>query len=185
MKVSLSRVTMQCLDFNKILHTFAVSNDSGFFESDVYWYKGKCQVLNLLYLVPNVVLGFSSLCKCYFEWVKFSMERLEESSVKVKPWNANIWTSETWTAFYSIDDKDIENVVLCLLPLKIVKYLTKLKTNQQTRSSKDECSTDDQTMILGLGLQTFLDHRSSKTIDQMFFMTYRVVFLTGPPKFQC
>ena len=44
MKVSLSRVTMQCLDFNKILHTFAVSNDSGFFESDVYWYKGKCQV---------------------------------------------------------------------------------------------------------------------------------------------
>ena len=113
------------------------------------------------------------------------MERLEESSVKVKPWNANIWTSETWTAFYSIDDKDIENVVLCLLPLKIVKYLTKLKTNQQTRSSKDECSTDDQTMILGLGLQTFLDHRSSKTIDQMFFMTYRVVFLTGLPKFQC
>ena len=36
--------------------------------------------------------------------------------------------------------------------------------------SKDECSTGDQTIILGL--QIFLDHISSWTIDQQFVMTY-------------
>ena len=39
-----------------------------------------------------------------------------------------------------------------------------VKVNQGTRSSKDECSTGDQTNILGL--QILLDHRSSETIDQ-------------------
>ena len=34
----------------------------------------------------------------------------------------------------------------------------------ETRSSKDECSTGDETIILGL--EIFLDHTSSKTIDQ-------------------
>ena len=38
-----------------------------------------------------------------------------------------------------------------------------------SRSSKDECSTGDQTIILGL--QIFLDHRSSRTIDQKILMT--------------
>ena len=77
----------------------------------------------------------------------------------------------------------LRDEIFILFPLKNLECKLLLKI--QTRSSKDECSTGDQTMILGLGLQTFLDHRSSKTIDQMFFMTYRVVFLTGPPKFQC
>ena len=39
-----------------------------------------------------------------------------------------------------------------------------VKVNQGTRSSKDECSTGDQTIILGL--QIFLDPRSSRTIYQ-------------------
>ena len=34
-----------------------------------------------------------------------------------------------------------------------------VKVNQGTRSSKDECSTGDQTIILGL--QNLLDHKSS------------------------
>ena len=34
----------------------------------------------------------------------------------------------------------------------------------ETRPSEDECSTGDKTIILGL--QIFLDHRSSRTIDQ-------------------
>ena len=34
----------------------------------------------------------------------------------------------------------------------------------KTRSSKDECSNGDQTIILGI--QTFLDQRSSRTIDK-------------------
>ena len=36
----------------------------------------------------------------------------------------------------------------------------------ETRSSKDECSTGDQTIIIVL--QIFLDHRSSITKDQKF-----------------
>ena len=39
-----------------------------------------------------------------------------------------------------------------------------VKVNQGTRSSKDERSTGDQTIILGL--QILLDHRSSGTIDK-------------------
>ena len=39
-----------------------------------------------------------------------------------------------------------------------------VKVNQGTRSSKDECSTGDQTIILGL--QIFLDHRSSRALDK-------------------
>ena len=39
----------------------------------------------------------------------------------------------------------------------------------KTRSSKDECSTGDQTIILGL--QIFLDHRSLSSIDQNILMT--------------
>ena len=40
---------------------------------------------------------------------------------------------------------------------------------KKTRLSKNECSTDDQTITLGL--QIFLDHRSSRTIDQKILMT--------------
>ena len=36
--------------------------------------------------------------------------------------------------------------------------------------SKDECSTGDQTIILGL--QIFLDHRSLSSIDQKILMTF-------------
>ena len=39
-----------------------------------------------------------------------------------------------------------------------------VKVNQGTRSSKDECSTGDQTIFLGL--QNLLDHKSSGTIDK-------------------
>ena len=39
-----------------------------------------------------------------------------------------------------------------------------VKVNQGTRSSKDEYSTGDQTIILGL--QILLDHRLSGTIDK-------------------
>ena len=35
----------------------------------------------------------------------------------------------------------------------------------ETRSSTDECSTSDQTIVVGL--QIFLDHRSSRTIDEI------------------
>ena len=39
-----------------------------------------------------------------------------------------------------------------------------VKVNQGTRSSKDDCSTGDQTIILGLHI--LLDHKSSGTTDQ-------------------
>ena len=38
-----------------------------------------------------------------------------------------------------------------------------------TRSSKDECRAGDQTIVLGL--EIFLDHRSSRIIDQKILMT--------------
>ena len=47
---------------------------------------------------------------------------------------------------------------------KIIIAHKSVKVNQGTRSSKDECSTGDQTIILGL--QILLDHKSSGTIDQ-------------------
>ena len=47
---------------------------------------------------------------------------------------------------------------------KIIIAHKSVKVNQGTRSSKDECSTGDQTIILGL--QNLLDHKSSGTIDK-------------------
>ena len=52
--------------------------------------------------------------------------------------------------------------------------------NKETRSSQDECSTGDQTIILGL--QIFLDGRSSRTIDQkLWWPTLTPLFRHAPP----
>ena len=42
-------------------------------------------------------------------------------------------------------------------------------TTQKARSSKDECSTGDQTIILGL--QIFLDKRSLSSLGQKILVT--------------
>ena len=53
-------------------------------------------------------------------------------------------------------------------PLVYLGYVTIvcIKSPKINKIILDECSTGDQTFILGL--QIFLDHRSSRTIDQKF-----------------
>ena len=83
----------------------------------------------------------------------------------------------------SIDENIIKLDLFCfiiLLDFQISFWLLLLLFVEwnidETGSSKDknECSTGDETIILGL--QIFLDHRSSRTIDQKILMALPPTF---------
>ena len=62
------------------------------------WFSFKLQLVSSFGSWPSVSpLALQMLFRVELE---FSMEGLEESFVKVKLGNANIWTHETWAVFY-------------------------------------------------------------------------------------